>query len=245
MLERIPTLSILIFLNIIAIFVQVLDSQDIACDHKPNILIILADDLGFGDLSVPPFVGSGIKTPELEMMASMSTIMTNFHVAAPICTPTRASILTGLFPWRLGIKSIYGTGVQAKDVLRVVPNMPTTFRSAGYHTAHVGKWHLGGMTPNDISQRNAMRPTCQGANPGPNQHGYDEYVAMMEGPGSVRLTSLLPKSTLYHEGARHLLRNDQPYLTSGDILTDRQATEAIRIMNETVAIGKKFFLQVV
>jgi arylsulfatase A-like enzyme len=68
--------------------------------------------IGYGDLSVEPFLGQGIKTPELEKMAMESIIMANFHVAAPICTPTRASILTGLFPWRLGIYGIYGSGPQ-------------------------------------------------------------------------------------------------------------------------------------
>jgi arylsulfatase A-like enzyme len=113
---------------------------------RPNILVILADDLGYGDLSVSPFTGQGIKTPELEKMALSGRILTNFHDAAPICTPTRASILTGLFPWRLGIYSIYGTGKQAKEQLSVVPNIPLVFFEAGYHTAHIGKWHLGEPT---------------------------------------------------------------------------------------------------
>ena len=94
---------------------------------SPNILLILVDDLGYGDLSVAPFTGHGIKTPNLERMARESTIMSNFHAAAPICTPSRASILTGLFPWRLGIYSIYGTGPQADEHLAVTPNAPWFF----------------------------------------------------------------------------------------------------------------------
>ena len=106
---------------------------------KPNILLILADDLGYGDLSVDPFTGYGIKTPELEKMAKKGVIMHNFHVAAPVCTPSRASILTGLFPWRLGIYSIYDIGPQAKEYLALVPTVASLFHEAGYHTAHVGK----------------------------------------------------------------------------------------------------------
>ena len=196
------------------------------CYSRPNILILLADDLGYGDLSLPPFLGSGIKTPEIEKMATMSTVMTNFHVAAPICTPTRASILTGLFPWRLGIRAIYGTGLQANDVLHVVPNLPMTLLTAGYHTAHVGKWHLGGITPSDIDKRRISKPLCEGTRPGPNQHGFLEYVSMMEGPGSPRLTKLLPQQNLYREGAKYLIRNDTAYsplsLKQNEILTDRQ-----------------------
>ena len=73
-----------------------------ADSSRPNILLILADDLGYGDTSVVPFVGTGIFTPELQRMAESSLVYTNFHTAAPVCTPTRASILTGLFPWRVG-----------------------------------------------------------------------------------------------------------------------------------------------
>ena len=94
---------------------------------RPNVLMILVDDLGYGDLSVPPFTGHGLLTPELELMARESTILTNFHATAPICTPSRASILTGLFPWRLGIYSIYGTGPQADEHLAVTPNAPMAF----------------------------------------------------------------------------------------------------------------------
>lgn len=209
--------------------------------RRPNILMILADDLGYGDLSVEPFTGTGISTPELEKMAASGTVLTNFHVSSPVCTPSRASILTGLFSWRLNIKSIFGTGVQAHDHLRVVPNLPIILSSHGYYTAHVGKWHLGGMTPQDVQRR---RERCTHARPGPNQHGFQEYVAMMEGPESPRLKSLLPGHALYSAGGKYLLRNDEPHTKSSQTLTDRQADEAVRIMKSAVETGKPFFLQV-
>ena len=212
---------------------------------RPNVLMLLADDLGYGDLSVPPFVGHGIRTPELQKMAEDSVIMTNFHDAAPICTPTRASIITGKFPWRLGIYSIYGSGPQAEEHLTVVPNAPILFLEAGYHTAHVGKWHLGGLKPRDLNARrtaNKNGQSCQGIDPGPTQHGFAEYVSMEEGPGSHRLSSMIPSSTLYHQGAQFLVKNDFPLAKSYDILTDRQTDEAIRIMNETINADKNFYL---
>ena len=208
---------------------------------RPNILMILVDDLGYGDLSVAPFVGQGIRTPELEKMAKRSVIMTNFHVTAPICTPSRASILTGLFPWRLGIYSIYGSGPQSSEHLAVVPNAPMAFLQAGYHTVHIGKWHLGGLRPMDVASRQAGGG-CAAADPGPTQHGFAEYVAMEEGPGSQRLASLLPSSTLYHRGAQHLIRNDAPHTKSRNTLTDRQTDEAIRVMNETISRGQQFYM---
>lgn len=78
--------------------------------RQPNILLMLADDLGYGDLSVPPFTGGKVHTPALEAMAKNGAIMTNFHAAAPICSPSRASIMTGLFSWRVGIAGVYEYG---------------------------------------------------------------------------------------------------------------------------------------
>ncbi len=62
---------------------------------------------------MPPFTGSGVLTPELEKMASSGAVFTNFHTAAATCTPSRAAILTGMYPWRLGIKGVYEYGEKA------------------------------------------------------------------------------------------------------------------------------------
>ena len=124
---------------------------------RPNILVLLADDLGFGDLSVPPFTHLGAQTPHLEAMAAAGLVLTNFHTAAPVCTPTRASILTGLFPWRLGIHSIFGSSLLVDRNVPVVPNVAATFLNASYHTAHVGKWHLGGLRTDDVKARRQVR----------------------------------------------------------------------------------------
>lgn len=206
---------------------------------RPNILLILADDLGYGDLSVPGFTGLGTKTPELFKMAKDGLTMTNFHVAAPICTPSRAAILTGLFPWRLGIHSIYGSGRQANEHLPTVPNAAYLFANAGYRTIHIGKWHLGGLRPLDVQKR--LNSDCSSVHPGPNQHGFQDFIAMEEGQGSKRLTDLV-RYGLYHEGAKYLIHNDQPLNPSEEILTDRQAKEAIRLITESVKKGEKFYM---
>ena len=117
-------------------------------DKRTNILLILADDLGYGDTSVFPFIGSGIFTPNLERMAAHGTIMTNFHTAAATCTPTRASILTGMYPWRMGIKAVFEYGKKGSsnrdDWLLQVPTIAMVLADANYSTLHSGKWHLGG-----------------------------------------------------------------------------------------------------
>ena len=123
--------------------------------RKPtNVLLILADDLGYGDTSVFPFVGNGIKTPNLEAMAARGMVMTNFHTPATVCTPTRASILTGMYPWRVGIKAVYEYGKKGNsnrdDWLPQVPNVAMAFKDANYSVTHSGKWHLGGMRNDDL-----------------------------------------------------------------------------------------------
>jgi arylsulfatase A-like enzyme len=122
-------------------------------NHPPNVIFILADDLGFGDLGWVPFnsqLMAAVRTPNLLRMAQAGKILTNFHAASPICSPSRAAIMTGLFPWRVGVDFIYSQDVKKDgseeldhEQLPLVPNIPMTFQHYGYYTAHVGKWHLG------------------------------------------------------------------------------------------------------
>jgi len=230
----------------------------------PNVIVILADDLGYGDTSVPPFTtplfANMSLTPELLRMARAGRIMTNFHVASPICSPARASIMTGLFPWRLGIDFIYaqdlkndGSEELNHEQLPLVPNMAMSFRDSGYHTAHVGKWHLGGMRNSEIAgrykeylQQQAHNATSAHAcsAPGLLQYGYDEYVCMSEGNAdSDRYTSQQVGMT-YKQGARYLVRNDikLPPPKVDRWLTDVQTDEAIRIVREQALAKKPFFL---
>ena len=213
---------------------------------RTNILLILADDLGYGDTSVYPFVGNGVATPNLEAMAARGTVMTNFHTAATVCTPTRASILTGMYPWRLGIKAVYEYGKKGEsnrdDWLPQVPTVATAFKDANYSTSHSGKWHLGGMRNDDLDMRNLKQSDHHGAtrggrrcpHPGPNQQGFDEYVSVLDGPGAPRQNALQVSSTLYSRGCEHLIKNDQHIGREGgngtDTLNDCEARHAIRQM---------------
>lgn len=216
-----------------------------------NILLILADDLGYGDTSVKPFVGSGIKTPELEKMAMKGTIMSNFHTAAATCSPTRASILTGLYPWRLGIKGVFEYGTKQHNRDDWLPSIPTAaliFNSANYMTKHSGKWHLAGMRLDDYNLRTYNNNSrCPHA--GPNQLGFNEYVSLLDGPGAPRQNFLQINSVLYSKGCEHLLKNDV-MLTAKDkaydneFLSDCEVRHAIRMMNESITMKKPFYSQV-
>jgi arylsulfatase A-like enzyme len=142
-------------------------------DSRPNIIFILTDDMGFGDIGC--FGGQFVPTPNIDRLAENGRKFTQYYSAAPICSPSRAGLLTGMYPGRwkfstyLDNKKHNRNAGQADFLDPSAPSIARFFKNAGYATGHFGKWHLGGGR--DV--KNA---------PGFEQYGYDEHISTYESP---------------------------------------------------------------
>ncbi len=121
--------------------------------RRPNVLLILADDLGYGDLS--SFGAADLQTPNIDGLIRSGTRFGNFYSNSPVCSPTRAALMSGRYPDCAGVPGVIRThpenswGYLAADA----ELLPATLRRSGYHTALMGKWHLGLESPNLPNER--------------------------------------------------------------------------------------------
>ncbi len=111
-------------------------------ETKPNIIYILADDLGYGDLSCLN-KESKIQTPNLDALASQAVVFTDAHTSSAVCTPTRYGILTGRYNWRSTLKKGALTGFQKNIITSERSTVADLLKKQDYETACIGKWHLG------------------------------------------------------------------------------------------------------
>ena len=131
---------------------------------RPNIILIMSDDQGWGQVGYmnhPQLKGN---TPNLDEMAKTGIQFNRFYAAASVCSPTRASVLTGRTPRRTGVPGLH------KRLCLQEKTLPQALKKAGYATAHFGKWHLGGV------QGSAM-PIIPDDPNGPKHYGFDEYLS--------------------------------------------------------------------
>jgi arylsulfatase A-like enzyme len=175
-------------------------AQNTGVPPRSNILFILADDLGYGDLS--SYGRPDYTTPVLDNMAKEGMKFTDAYASAPVCTPTRCAFHTGRYPHRLpvGLQEPLGDGNMQLGLPPDHPTIASQLKQAGYDTILIGKWHLG-----NIPQF------------GPNRHGFDEFFGI-NGSSADYFTH-------YNNGGRPdlyenlTLSNQQGYLT--DLFTDR------------------------
>ncbi len=139
-----------------------------ACQHeevaeKPNVILIMADDMGYSGIT--PFGGINLETPAFDKLAEKGVVCTNFHTNAPVCSPTRVSIMTGSYQQRVGLNHIYSEWdpMDGLDPSQA-PAFATQLQNAGYHTGVFGKWHLG--------EDEMFNPT---------NHGFDEFRGFLKG----------------------------------------------------------------
>ena len=132
---------------------------------KPNILLCMADDLGWGD---PGFNGNSIiKTPNLDAMAKVGMRFERFYSGAPVCSPTRGSCLTGRHPYRYGIFSANVGHIRRQEI-----TLAEALKTQGYTTGHFGKWHLGTLTTKEKDSNRGGPKSVKHYSP-PWKNGFD------------------------------------------------------------------------
>ena len=130
--------------------------------HLPNIVLIYADDVGYGDISC--YGATRVQTPNLDKLASGGLRFTNAHASSATCTPSRYSLMTGQYAWRR--KDTHILPGDAPLLIRPgQTTLPSILRQTGYRTAAVGKWHLG-LGSGDVDWNGDIQP-------GPNDVGFD------------------------------------------------------------------------
>jgi arylsulfatase len=181
---------------------------------RPNIVLILADDLGYSDLGC---TGGEIRTPNLDRLASQGMRFTQFYNAARCC-PTRASLLTGRYPHEVGMGHLNGPGAYPGDLARDVPTLPERLRERGYSTYVAGKWHV---TPWPGPGHNH-----------PRRRGFDRFYGII---ASIRS---------YYNPPSLMRDDEPLPPPAGDYhFTDAVSDEAVRFVREHDA-SRPFFLYV-
>lgn len=131
-------------------------------NKRPNFIVIMTDDQGYGDLSC---MGSqDFVTPHIDGLAASGARFTNWYSGSPVCSPSRACLLTGRYPGNAGVRAILAGHRKASGLTPRVPTIATALQGLGYKTSLVGKWHLG------------LKEECR-----PNQNGFDHFYGFMAG----------------------------------------------------------------
>lgn len=128
--------------------------------ERPNIIVVLADDLGIGDIG--PYGAEQIKTPHLDRMAAEGMLLTDFYASGNVCTPSRAGLLTGRYPHRMGLANGVAMPRNSMGLSPGEITIAELLKARGYATALIGKWHLGHSEEH-----------------WPTNHGFDEFYGLL------------------------------------------------------------------
>jgi len=182
---------------------------------QPNVLLIVADDLGYGDLGC--YGNEEISTPRLDALAQQGVRLTDFYIASPMCSSSRASLLTGRYPERHGLRQalVEGDTTDGLDLHETL--LPEVLRECGYRTALVGKWHLG-MEWDYL----------------PLRRGFDEFFGMLCASSGYYNHS-------YH-GLADLWKGDMAIDREGEYSTDLYTGEALAFIERQAGEATPWFL---
>lgn len=183
---------------------------------QPNLILFLADDLGYGDLAC--FGHPIIKTPNLDAFAKQGVRLTQCYSASAVCSPSRSALLTGRTPHRNGVYTWIAEGAPVHLRTSEI-TLPKLLKGAGYATCHSGKWHLNGLFNNP-------------AQPQPGDHGYDWWMATQNNAGPS------------HENPSNFVRNGQPVGRLEGYSAPLVVSEAVTWLKEKRDKSKPFFLAV-
>ena len=197
-----------------AFALMVLLQLSVAHSARPNFLVVLADDLGFGDLGC--YGNESIQSPRIDQFAKEGVRFTSCYAAHPNCSPSRAGLMTGRIPFRLGIYN-WIPMFSPMHVKQSEITLATLLRDSGYETCHVGKWHLNG------------RFNLPGQ-PQPHDHGFEHWFATQN--------NALPN----HRNPENFVRNGDELGTLNGYSADLVAGEAVEWLRVHRDPGKPFFL---
>lgn len=176
---------------------------------RPNVVMILTDDQGYGDLGC---MGSeDLKTPHLDALAQKGVLFSSMYAASPVCSPSRAGLLTGRYPGNAGVRAILAGHRKASGLTPAAPTLAAALKAQGYATGLCGKWHLG------------LKPECR-----PNANGFDEFSGFLAG-------CLDYYSHIFYYGmsdggfnpTHDLWENDTEVWANGEYLTDRITRKSV------------------
>ncbi|MBP39033.1 MAG: sulfatase-like hydrolase/transferase [Dehalococcoidia bacterium] len=197
-------------------------------DSRPNVIVYLTDDQGYGDLSC--MGATDFRTPTLDRMASDGVRFTNWYSNSPVCSPSRAALLSGRYPGNAGVRSILRGHRTATGLPASTPTLATMLKKEGYQTALTGKWHLG---------------LAEDSRPG--VHGFEKTFGFMAGCIDFY-------SHIYYWGANRpgpslnpthdLWEDNEEIWRNGEYFTELIAKKAIEYIREMSKSDKPFFLYV-
>lgn len=205
-------------LHCILLCVAMLAICAVAAPVRPNFLIILTDDHGYGDVST--YGASDVRTPHIDRIANEGMLFTAMRANCTVCSPTRAALLTGRYADRVGVPGVIRSNPQDSWGYfdPKVPTLADLLRGAGYHTAIIGKWHLGLESPNT-----------------PNERGFDHFHGF--------LGDMMDSYTKHLRHGKNYMRHDKEVITPTGHATDLFSDWAAEYLRGRAKVtGEPFFL---